>query len=121
MSRSTGGHGEDERSAPDTPVSDDDARRGGAPGADGGESAAGPIGVVLVEENPDEETGSQKDSVTVTRATRLVEQGAHERVSIGFDDLEVGQRARAWYMGPIAESYPRQATARVIVTRPPAE
>ena len=119
--RNSGGPGEDEGSAPDTPVSDDGARKGGATGADGGESAARLIGVVLVEENPDEETGSQKDSVTVTRATRLVEQGAHDRVSIGFEDLEVGQRARAWYTGPVAESYPRQATARVIVIHSPAE
>jgi hypothetical protein len=113
--------GEDEGSAPDTPVSNDDARRSGPPRANGDESAADPIGVVLVEENPDEETGSQKDSVTVTRDTRLVEQGEHDRVSIRFDDLEVGQRAGAWYTGPIAESYPRQATARVIVIYPPTE
>lgn len=119
--RNTGSPGENEGSAPDTPVADDDARRGGPPRDNGNESTADLIGVVLVEENPDEETGSQKDSVTVTRTTRLVEQGAHDRVSIGFEDLEVGQRARAWYTGPVAESYPRQATARVIVAHPPTE
>ncbi len=36
----------------------------------GGEGAGKRVGVVLVEENPDEDTGSQKDSVTVTKATK---------------------------------------------------
>ena len=79
------------------------------------------VGVVLVEENPDEEAGSQKDSVTVTRATKLSEQRGRDLTAIDFDDLKAGQRARAWYTGPVAESYPRQATARVIVVHPPAE
>jgi hypothetical protein len=77
------------------------------------------VGVVLIEENPDEEAGSQKDSVTVTRATKLFEQRTSDLTQVGFDDLEVGQRARAWYTGPVAESYPRQATAKVIVVHPP--
>jgi len=115
------GHGEVERSAPDTPVSSDDARRGDLGRATGDESAAAPIGVVLVEENPDEETGSQKDSVTVTKATRLFERQGGDLARIRFDDLKAGQRARAWYTGPVAESYPRQATASLIVVYPPAE
>ena len=89
--------------------------------ANGGGSAGERIGVVLVEENPDEETGSQKDSVTVTKATKLSERRGRELTRIGFDDLKVGQRARAWYTGPVAESYPRQATASLIVVYPPAE
>ena len=87
----------------------------------GGGSAGERIGVVLVEENPDEVAGSQKDSVTVTKATKLFERRGGDLARIGFDDLKVGQRARAWYTGPVAESYPRQATARVIVVYPPAE
>jgi hypothetical protein len=79
------------------------------------------IGGVLVEENPDEETGSQKDSVTVMKATQLFERQGRDLTQVGFDDLKVGQRARAWYAGPVAESYPRQATARVIVVYPPVE
>jgi hypothetical protein len=79
------------------------------------------VGVVLVEENPDEETGSQKDSVTVTKATKLFERRGRDLTQIRFDDLKVGQRARAWYTGPVAESYPRQATARVIVVYPHAQ
>ena len=79
------------------------------------------VGVVLIEENPDEEAGSQKDSVTVTKATKLLERRRQDLTPIAFDGLKIGQRARAWYTGPVAESYPRQATARVIVVHPPAE
>jgi hypothetical protein len=87
----------------------------------GGGSVGERIGVVLVEENPDEEAGSQKDSVTVTKSTELFERRGRDLSRIGFDDLKVGQRARAWYTGPVAESYPRQAMASSIVVYPPAE
>ena len=89
--------------------------------ANGGGGVGERVGVVLVEENPDEETGSQKDSVTVTKATKLFERWGEDLTRIRFDDLKVGQRARAWYTGPVAESYPRQATARVIVVYPHAQ
>jgi hypothetical protein len=89
--------------------------------ANGGGSAGERVGVALVEKNPDEETGSQKDSVTVTKATKLFERQGQDLTQAGFDDLKVGQRARAWYTGPVLESYPRQATARVIVVYLPVE
>jgi hypothetical protein len=79
------------------------------------------IGVVLVEENPDEEVGSQKDSVTVTKATKLFERRGRDLTRIRLDNLKVGQRARACYTGPVAESYPRQATASLVVVYPPTE
>jgi len=87
----------------------------------GGGSAGERVGAVLVEENPDEETGSQKDSVTVTKATELFEWRGKDLTLMRFDDLKVGLRARAWYTGPVAESYPRQATASLIVVYAPAE
>ena len=89
--------------------------------ANGGGSVRKRIGVVLVEENPGEETGSQKDSVTVTKATEIFERQGRDLTQVGFDDVKVRQQARAWYAGPVAESYPRQATARVIVVYPPAQ
>ena len=89
--------------------------------ANGGESAEERVGVVLVEENPDEDTGSQKDSVTVTKATELSERRGRDLTRIRFDDLKLGQRVMAWYTGPVGESYPRQATARVIVVYPTAQ
>ncbi len=89
--------------------------------ANGGGSAGERVGVTLVEKNPEEETGSQKDSVTVTKATKLFERQGQDLTQAGFDDLKVGQQARAWYTGPVLESYPRQATARVIVVYLPVE
>lgn len=86
-----------------------------------GRGTAQRVGVVLIEENPDEESGSQKDSVSVTRATKLFKRRGQYLTHVGFDDLKVGQQARAWYTGPVAESYPRQATAKVIVVYPSAE
>lgn len=85
------------------------------------EGTAERIGSVLLEEEPDEESGSQKDSVSVTKATKLFERHGQDLTPVAFDHLNVGQRARAWYTGPVAESYPRQATAKVIVVHPPAE
>ncbi len=87
----------------------------------GDKGTAERIGLVLLEEEPDEEAGSQKDNVTVTEATKLFERHGQDLTPIAFDDLKAGQRARAWYTGPVAESYPRQATAKVIVVYPPAE
>ena len=87
----------------------------------GGGGVGERVGVVLVEEYPDQETGSQKDSVTVTKATKLFELRGRDLTRIRFNDLKVGQRARAWYTGPVAESYPRQATAKVIVVYPHAQ
>jgi hypothetical protein len=59
--------------------------------------------------------------VTVTKATKLFERQGRDLTQIGFDDLKVGQRVITWYTGPVAESYPRQATASVIVVYPSAE
>ena len=87
----------------------------------GGGGVGERVGVVLVEENPGEETGSQKDSVTVTKATKLFERQGRDLTQIRFDDLQVGQRARVWYAGPVAESYPRQAMASLIAVHLSAE
>lgn len=73
------------------------------------------IGVVLIEENPDEEHGSQKDNVTILKSTKLFKQREQPLVSADLNDFELGQHVRAWYTGQVTESYPRQATASVIV------
>ena len=75
------------------------------------------IGSVLVEENPGETSGSAKDYIMVTTATRIFLVQGEERRRASFDQLRRGQRVEAWYEGPVAESYPRQATGRVIVVR----
>jgi hypothetical protein len=81
----------------------------------GAEGAGEQIGVVLIEEDPDEEAGSQKDNVTVTKTTKRLERQGQDLTQVGADDLKTGRRARAWYTGPVPESYPRQTTAKTVI------
>ncbi|MEJ7811062.1 MAG: hypothetical protein WKG32_11685 [Gemmatimonadaceae bacterium] len=76
-------------------------------------------GSVLIEVAPADISGSDKSSVTVTRATRVyVREGGTLRAAT-FGELYPGQRAEAWFTGPVAESYPTQARAAVIVVAAP--
>ncbi len=106
------------KSNPDAPVSSDERTENPSRRTGGSRDQ---IGMVLIEENPDEEAGSQKDSVTITSRTMLFELKGQDLTPVEFDDFKRGQRARAWYVGPVAESYPRQATARLIVIHSPVE
>ena len=81
--------------------------------ADGGRS-------VLVEERPQEQSGSTKTSVRVTGDTRIWRltgvASSAARASAG--DLAVGMTVRVWFDGPVAESYPGQARAADIAIDP---
>lgn len=70
--------------------------------------------VVLVEENPADESGSAKGAFTVTGETGIFRSGDLQ-VPASFDNLRVGQPVIATYTGPVAESYPTQGTAGSIV------
>jgi hypothetical protein len=99
---------------PDRPVSSGE-RRGDSSQDNRSEILPGDmLGTVLIE-GPNEELGSLRDRVTVMNDTKLLKREGGGLISISFEDLKVGQRAEAWYEGPVAESYPRQATASVIV------
>jgi hypothetical protein len=69
--------------------------------------------VVLVEEDPSDESGSAKGEFAVTGQTEILEGRGGKRVS--FENLQVGQIVEATYAGPVAESYPTQGTAGRIV------
>jgi hypothetical protein len=71
--------------------------------------------VVLVEENPADEWGSNKGAFTVTGETQILRDEGGELVPAAFGDLQVGQLVVATYAGPVAESYPTQGTASSIV------
>ena len=71
--------------------------------------------VVLVEENPADQSGSAKGAFTVTGETEILRQKGSELVPASFGDLRVGQLVTATYAGPVAESYPTQGTAGSIV------
>ena len=70
---------------------------------------------VLIEEQPGDVWGSAKASVRLLPTTRLVRRSGG---SVAPSELRVGQLVSAWFAGPVAESYPVQATASVIVLEP---
>ena len=71
------------------------------------DSAADIAGGFLIDDGQDG-YDFDKASVTVTGDTRIV---TAEGVSGTFADLANGQRVEVWFEGPVAESYPVQATA----------
>ena len=71
--------------------------------------------VVLVEENPADESGSAKGVFTVTEDTEILRQQGGEQVSAAYGDLQAGQTVLATYAGPVGESYPTQGEAGSIV------
>jgi hypothetical protein len=100
----------DPQADPDSPVSDE----GMAPCSD---SQA--LGTVLVEEDPAAQSGDDKISFTVDHDSDLLTETADGSYdAIPFSELVDGQAVSAWADGPIAESYPAQARAAVIVVRP---
>ncbi|HEY8340849.1 MAG TPA: hypothetical protein VIK95_13350 [Egibacteraceae bacterium] len=98
-------------SDPDAPVTSDDPPFCTDPDDD-------TLGTVLVEEDPSQEVGDTKISFRITADTTILREvdGGHEPA--GFDDLARGAVVSAWSTGPIAESYPMQATAAAIVVHP---
>jgi hypothetical protein len=68
--------------------------------------------IVRVEERPQDVSGSAKGVFRVGDRTDVRRGGGGRARS---DDLREGQRVRVWVTGPVAESYPVQAAARMIV------
>jgi hypothetical protein len=71
--------------------------------------------VVLVEEDPSDESGSAKGEFAVGGETEILEQRDGDVAPIAFEELRIGQVVEATYSGPVAESYPTQGTAGRIV------
>jgi hypothetical protein len=76
---------------------------------------AGRLGVILVEGVKDATTEHDKASVRVTNKTRIEKLAGKERKPAKFADLKKGVRVQARFTGPVAESYPVQATAGEIL------
>lgn len=68
-------------------------------------------GRILVEEEPDEPSGSAKAWVQLTEETRVVRP---DGTTASRNDLEVGGEVSVWFTGPVAESYPVQAAADMV-------
>jgi hypothetical protein len=63
---------------------------------------------ILVEENPQETAGSAKAAVRISEQTEILHSSG---ARASRNDLLVGDRVRVWFTGPVAQSYPVQATA----------
>lgn len=79
-------------------------------------NAAGEVrGSVLIEGSLEPDTGFDKTSVTVTGKTAVFRREDGTLREASFDSLREGQRVQAAFTGPVAESYPVQATAKSII------
>jgi hypothetical protein len=83
----------------------------GDPSVAGQITAASPTSM-QVEENPADSSGSAKAVVHITDDTKIL---LRDGTRLNASDLQVGRRARVWFIGPVLESYPVQATAEFVV------
>lgn len=75
---------------------------------------------VLVEERPQEGSGSAKTSVRIAADTKVwrITSATSAPVRAQAADLKVGLTVRVWFDGPVATSYPAQAKASDIAIDP---
>ena len=79
---------------------------------------AGVLGTVLMEGRKDKDTKYDKAMVKVTKATKIFQQVGRELKPASFDDIKPGVKMEIQFQGPVAESFPVQATAGKIVILP---
>ncbi len=72
------------------------------------------VGQVLIEAVPGEQEGDNV-SLRVDASTTIFRAGAGAPSPATFDDLTDGMLVEAWVDGPVAESYPMQATASALL------
>ncbi|HEV2132569.1 MAG TPA: DUF3221 domain-containing protein [Longimicrobiaceae bacterium] len=82
----------------------------------------------LIEERPEQPMGANagpfttgdKYHVAVTEATRIERRTSTGGLqSASLEEITVGMRAEVWFVGPILQSYPAQATAsRILILEP---
>jgi hypothetical protein len=81
-----------------------------------GRIAAREAGSILLEATSVQPAGSDKAAVRWNAGTHLRHASGAPATEA---DLQVGRHVRAWFDGPVAESYPVQATAGTIVIEAP--
>ncbi len=75
-----------------------------------------PLRAVRIEEIPGSLlSGGDKSVVTVLGGVPVLRRAGDGATIAAFDSLRVGQRVSAWFDGPILESYPSQARARLLL------
>jgi hypothetical protein len=83
--------------------------------ADDDAKKTGVLGTVLMEGRKDKDTQYDKAMVKVTKATKIFQQVGRELKPASFDDIKPGVKMEIQFQGPVAESFPVQATAGKIV------
>ena len=76
---------------------------------------AGVLGTILMEGRKDKDTQYDKAMVKVTKGTKIFQQVGRELKPASFDDIKPGVKMEIQFQGPVAESFPVQATAGKIV------
>lgn len=79
------------------------------------ESDNGVVAQILVEGQIDDDTSYDRALVSITSRTVIVQPGVATFAPITFRDLTPGRRVQVLFTGPVAESYPVQATALQVV------
>lgn len=82
------------------------------------EKKAGIIGTMLVEGTKAKDTEYDKAFIKITKATKIFIMSGKELKPAKFEDLKGGQKMEVQFVGPVAESFPVQATAGKIVIFP---
>jgi len=70
---------------------------------------------ILVEENPADASGSNKASVRIMDQTKIYRRSGSSVEKVSGTALTIGKQVSVWFEGPVAESYPVQGSASVVV------
>lgn len=70
---------------------------------------------ILVEQIPTRSAGHPIAWIAVDRRTTVVQRASGSLSRGSSAELAVGMRVQAWFTGPVAESYPVQATAGTLL------
>jgi len=70
---------------------------------------------MLVEQIPTRSAGEPVAWVTVTGRTRVLARADGRTTGAASSELTVGTRVQVWFTGPVAESFPVQATAGTVL------
>jgi beta-N-acetylhexosaminidase len=70
---------------------------------------------IMVEGLKENDTDYDKASIKVTNSTKMFRLEEGKTVKVSMDELKLGQQVEVVFVGPVAESYPVQATAGQIV------
>lgn len=80
-----------------------------------GIKARGLVGGLLIEGVQEKDTGYDRASVKVPTTAKVYRFKGGKKTEVKFADIKKGDRVQATFVGPVAESYPVQATAGEVV------